>query len=116
MKKSVKLYGIKNCSTVQKAIKWLTNKDFEVEFHDFKKEKLTEELIGEWLSSIPVETLINKRGLTWRKLTDEEKDMIHCKNISGLIITYPTILKRPVVNHNNDWLVGFNESEWLERF
>jgi arsenate reductase-like glutaredoxin family protein len=39
----ITLYGINNCDTVKKALKWLTANAIEYQFYDFKKQELTPE-------------------------------------------------------------------------
>jgi arsenate reductase len=116
MQKSVKMYGIKNCDTVRKAIKWLNEKAIDSTFYDLKKESLDDKLIIEWLESVDKDKLINKRGLTWRKLPDEEKQLDSTKAIISLIKTNPTVLKRPVLFNGDFWSVGFNADDWNDLF
>ena len=67
------LYGITNCATVKKARLWLDENNIAYQFVDFKKTPPTAEQLKYWLASIPLDTLINKRGTTWRKLTPEQQ-------------------------------------------
>ena len=69
-----KLYGIPNCDTVKKARTWLSSHNIEVDFHDYKKEGITKEKLKQWSKEAGWETLLNKKGTTWRQLPAETGD------------------------------------------
>lgn len=116
MTNKVEVYGIKNCDTVRKSLKWLDANNFEVNFHDFKKETLSSELVEKWFEQLDSAILINKRGTTWRKLNDEQKALTERDDLVQLIIDNPSIVKRPVVLFKDSWSVAFNIDEWQQRF
>ena len=105
----LQLYGIPNCDSVQKAMKFLRTNTIPFRFHDFKKEQLTKEKIGEWCEKIPVEQILNKRSTTWKLLSDDER--IRAETLSGavaLMAAYNNLLKRPVTEISGIILTGFN--------
>ncbi|PSF14341.1 ArsC family reductase [Marinobacter fuscus] len=108
----MKLYGIKNCDTVKKARKWLDEQGLDYQFHDFKKDGLSEEKLAEWEQAIGWETLLNKRGTTWRKLPDDVKDNIDARSARQVMLENTSIIKRPVVERDNTVSIGFNAEEW----
>ena len=108
----MKLYGIRNCDTVKKARKWLDDNGIAYEFHDFKKDGLTSEKLSQWEQAIGWETLINKRGTTWRKLPDELRDTISAQSAHQIMLENTSIIKRPVVERGDEVTVGFNADEW----
>ena len=112
----MKLYGIKNCDTVKKARKWLDEAGISYDFHDFKKDGLSPELLGNWEQTIGWETLLNRRGTTWRKLPDEVRDTIGAQSAHDIMLDNPSIIKRPVVDHGGDISVGFNADDWASKF
>lgn len=116
MTKNLQIYGIKNCDTVKKALKWLQNNQIEADFHDFKKEELDKSLVKQWFEQIDHSVLINKRGTTWRKLSDADKNLTDESALIKLVIDNPSLVKRPVVLHKNQWYVGFKEDEWQQRY
>ena len=109
---SVILYGIKNCDTVKKARKWLDANCVPYTFHDFRLDGINKTLVNNFLKQIDVETLINKRGTTWRKLSDKEKEIKTKSQAVELMIENPTIIKRPVLDANNKFFVGFSEESY----
>ena len=111
----MKLYGIKNCDTVKKARKWLDDQGISYEFHDFKKDGLGSEKLSEWEQAIGWETLLNRRGTTWRKLPDEVRDNINAQSAHDIMLENPSIIKRPVVEHDGEVFVGFKADEWAEK-
>ena len=116
MTKKVQMYGIKNCDTVRKSIKWLTEKQIDCEFHDLKKEVLESALIVEWLESVEKDKLINRRGLTWIKIPTEDKLLNDQDAVIQLIQTNPTVVKRPVIFNGVFWSVGFTPEDWDNLF
>jgi arsenate reductase len=105
----ITLYGIKNCDTVKKARKWLEDHSVPYSFHDFRVDGINKTLVNNFLKQIDLETLINKRGTTWRKLSDEEKEIKNKTQAVELMIKNPTIIKRPVLELNNKLIVGFSD-------
>ncbi|MBP6344340.1 arsenate reductase [Neisseriaceae bacterium CLB008] len=111
------LYGIPNCSTVKKARTWLDEQSHLYTFVDFKKQAPTADLIATWLKDVPLATLINKRGTTWRKLSAEEQASAEDVNAAtALMMAHPSIIKRPVLVHNQHAQVGFSEEAYAQTF
>lgn len=107
------IFGIKSCDTMKKAFQWLDGKKIAYIFHDFKKGNLTKEEIEIWMKDISIEEIINKKGTTWRKCTDEEKASISDRNKTiELILKNPSIVKRPLVQMGKKHIVGFNPEQW----
>ncbi|HTN33872.1 MAG TPA: ArsC family reductase [Marinobacter sp.] len=108
----MKIYGIKNCDTVKKACKWLDEQGISYQFHDFKKDGLTQSLLTRWEKLIGWDTLINRRGTTWRKLPEEVRTTINSQSAHAIMLANPSIIKRPVVEYEGVAFVGFNADEW----
>jgi arsenate reductase len=108
------LYGIKNCDTVKKARRWLDAHSVDYEFHDFRQQGLEENTIREWLQSVEWESLLNKRGTTWRKLEDPRKDSLNETIAIELMLENPTLIKRPVLVNHSTTIVGFNEDVYQQ--
>ena len=106
------LYGIPNCDTVRKARKWLTAHQIEYQFHDFRKDGLDTAQLVAWVREAGWETLLNKRGTTWRKLDDPTKASINKTSAIQLMQEEPTLIKRPVLEHKKKITVGFSESTY----
>lgn len=113
MKKT--LYGIPNCDTVKKARTWLADQGIEFTFHDFKKQGLDRATAAQWLSQIEWQTLVNRKGTTWRNLSDERKAAI-VDNASALdlILETPSVVKRPVLDRGGKFSVGFSDAQYQE--
>ncbi|KZX78977.1 arsenate reductase [Oleiphilus sp. HI0009] len=107
MSTSTKIYGIKACDTMKKATTWLTNHDIEFEFHDYKKSGITQEKLEFWLSHVEWDQLINKRGTTWRKLSDEQKTDVNNQKAIVLMLENQSLIKRPLIEYNNQVYLGF---------
>lgn len=112
----MKLYGIPNCSTVKKARVWLDENKINYEFHDFKKRGVTQSTLDNWLKQQPWEKLINRAGMTWRKLSDETKaNITDNTSASELMMEKTSVIKRPILEKNSEILcLGFNEDTYKE--
>lgn len=110
------IYGIKNCDTVQKARRWLEANGVTFQFHDFRNDGIDEKIIGQWLQSVSWETLLNKRSTTWRQVDQTQRDSINKENAIKLMLTTPSIIKRPVLVTNDTVLVGFDEARYQALF
>lgn len=112
----ITLYGINNCDTVKKAIKWLKQQDISHEFYDFKKQPLTSELLTELVQLNSWETLLNKRSTTYRNLPDEIKNNLTDDVIFTAVLAQPTLLKRPLLRMNNTLHLGFKPEQYQDIF
>lgn len=105
----VRVYGIKNCDSVKKALKFFEAHNIACELVDFKTTPVDCATINHWLQSVDIKTLFNTRGTTYRTLglkaldlTDDEKASWLCKE--------NMLIKRPVVEYDGKVLVAFNQS------
>ncbi len=106
-------YGIPNCDTVKKARLWLEANGLDYAFHDYKKEGADADKLAAWIADKGVDVVLNKRGTTYRKLSDTEKAAAADSHKAvTLLVQNPSMIKRPVVEHANGILVGFKEDEW----
>ncbi len=113
---SITLYGIKNCDTVKKARKWLDSHDINHNFHDVRIDGLPEVLLDQWIAELGWETLLNRRGTTWRQQPDEIKTSIDSSSARALMLEFPAIIKRPVLETPVQRHVGFKEADYLHIF
>lgn len=106
----MKVYGIKNCNTVAKTLKWLDDHNVKYEFHDFKKLGVSKEKLEEWSQNAGWEPLLNKRGTTWKKLDPDTQLSINTKEDAfSLMQDKTSVIKRPVIESNNKLIIGFDE-------
>ena len=106
----MKLYGIPNCNTVKKARSWLETYGIAYEFHDFKKQGVTQALLSGWLKQVGWQKLLKKTGPTWGQLPDAVKASIKDDTSAlALMLEKPNVIKRPVLEHNGKVLAtGFS--------
>lgn len=110
---SIEMYGIPNCDTVKKARKWLDANGQDYTFHDYKKEGADPKKVAAWIDAKSVDVVLNRRGMTFRKLSDAEKESAADSHQAvALLVQHPSMIKRPVVEHAAGILVGFKEDEW----
>jgi len=110
----IKVYGIKNCDSVRKAIKYLKAQEIPYEFVDFRETSVDETEISKWLKSTDIKTLFNTRGTTYRilklkelNLNDDEKQKWLSKE--------NMLIKRPVIAFDDKIIVGYDASLYQEK-
>lgn len=107
----VKIFGIKNCDTMKKAIKWLGDNDVDFEFHDYRKDGLNVDMVRGFVAEFGLDLVINKRGTTWRKLPDDVKDNLCEKDAITLLVENEAMIKRPIFNLGIKKIIGFSKKE-----
>ncbi len=112
------LYGIPNCNTVKKARDWLAEHLITVEFHDFKKHGLDEATSKNWLQQTEWSKLVNRRGLTWRGLSEERKLAIQDDaSAVALMLEKTSVIKRPLLEQDGRLLhIGFDAAAYEKIF
>ncbi|HHH37959.1 MAG TPA: ArsC family reductase [Sedimenticola sp.] len=110
------IYGIKNCDTMKKALRWLDGHAVAYRFHDFKKEGLAPEKLLQWVDAVGWERLLNRRGMMWRKLDPATRDNIDRESAIEVMLQTPTIIKRPVLEYDGQVEVGFSEARYQALF
>lgn len=108
------VYAIPNCNTVKKALDWLQKNKIAYEFHDYKKKGITATVLTNWCKQVGWETLVNKKGATWRQLTpDVQASITTQKAAIALMMEKTSIIKRPLIEENGKILaLGFDETEY----
>ena len=112
----ITLYGIPNCDTMKKARTWLTKNGIEYRFHDYKKAGIDEGTLRSWVDELGWETLLNTRGMMWRKVPQSVKDDIDQDSAIALMLETPSIIKRPVLDIGGTRHVGFKPETYTQLF
>lgn len=112
MPTSITLYGIPNCDTVKKARQWLDSNGTAYRFHDFRKDGLTEPEVKRWIDALGWETVLNRKGTTWRQLPEDVRNSVSDKNIAKLLVEHPTLIKRPVLETGTQIHCGFKADDY----
>ena len=113
----ITLFGIPNCDTVKRARAWLDGHGVGYQFHDFKKQGLPEAALDRWLSELGWETVVNRRGTTWRRLDDATRaGVTDAASARAVLLANPSLVKRPVVQWASPAGVtaGFDAERWKD--
>ena len=123
---TITIYGIKSCSTMKKAFTKLDELGVNYDFHDYKKQGIDKDTIQRWVNELGIDKVLNKRGTTWRKLEDAQKQAADSDvdNAIDLLIENTSMIKRPIVegqlaDKNNGQLIllcGFDAAEFDKIF
>ncbi len=123
---TITIYGIKSCSTMKKAFTKLDELDISYHFHDYKKQGIDKTSVQRWVNELGIDKVLNKRGTTWRKLDDAQKQAADTSvdNAIELLVENTSMIKRPIVEgklqDNNQGrsilLCGFDEEMFNSTF
>jgi len=110
------IYGIKTCSTVGKARKFMKENNIEFDFVDYKVESVDETKIREWLKEVDMKVLFNTRGTKYRTLKLKELNLDDEGKIEWMA-KENYLLKRPVIEYGEGKvLVAYNEEVYRKIF
>ncbi|MGP5201148.1 arsenate reductase [Psychrobacter aquimaris] len=121
---TITIYGIKSCSTMKKAFTKLDELGVSYDFHDYKKQGIDKETVQRWVDKLGIDKVLNKRGTTWRKLDDNQKQASDASldNAIDLLVENTSMIKRPIVEgervdkNQPILLCGFDEAEFERVF
>jgi Spx/MgsR family transcriptional regulator len=108
----IQLHGIPNCDSVKKARRWLEGQGLDYAFHDYKKEGADPQKMRAWADTLGWEKMLNRRGTTFRQLDEAEKVDIDEAKAIALMAQHPSLIQRPLVEHDGGVLIGFDADEW----
>ena len=103
------------CSTCQKAQKWLEDNKIEYTQRNIKEKNPTAVELKEWVarSEQPLHRFFNTNGLVYKsmQLRDKLLTMPDDEQIA-LLATNGMLVKRPILIGDDMVLVSFHEDEW----
>lgn len=113
----IKVYGIKNCNTVKSALDWLNKNQISYEFHDYKAKGITADKLKSWSKQVGWESLVNKRGTTWRQLDEKTQQRVVNENAAiDLMVEKTSVIKRPLIERDDKVVaLGFAEEDYRDR-
>jgi len=107
----ITIYGIKNCDSVKKAIKYMKKYDLIYNFIDFKETPVDAKKVATWALKVPMEKLFNTRGTTYRTLKLKEKNLDN-KEKESWLSKENMLIKRPVIEYDDQVIVAFEEANY----
>ncbi|HPF45431.1 MAG: arsenate reductase [Alphaproteobacteria bacterium] len=107
----IKIYGIKNCDTMKRAMKYLDSQGVDYIFHDYRKDGVDEDLIRRWVMEYGLDVVLNKKGTTWRKLPESVKGSLDTQGAIKLLCENEAMIKRPVFELGDKCIIGFSKNE-----
>ncbi|KXI28790.1 ArsC family reductase [Paraglaciecola hydrolytica] len=110
------LYGIKNCDTIKKAKTWLTQQEIAFQFHDYRTDGITAEWLKETEKHLGWELMLNKKGTTFRQLSESQKQDLNQESALSLMLEFPAMIKRPILIHQQHYYCGFKAEQYHEIF
>jgi arsenate reductase (glutaredoxin) len=113
---TVTIYGIRNCSTVQKARAWLDAHGIAYAFHDYKTAGAPPALVARFADALGWEKLLNRSGLTFRRLPDADKADLDAAKALALMSAHPSLIRRPVLDRDGALSVGFRPEDYAAAF
>jgi len=110
------MYGIANCDTIKKARTWLDDHAVAFAFHDYKTAGIDRPTLEGWIAEHGWETLLNRAGTTFRKLSEAERTDLNAGKAILLMMAQPSMIKRPVLDLGDRRIVGFQPDAYAAAF
>jgi Spx/MgsR family transcriptional regulator len=110
------LYGIPNCDTVKKARRWLDAHRVDYRFHDLRKDGLDRIRLQRWEQQLGWETMLNRRGTTWRRLPEDRRTQINRDTALAVMLEQPAMIRRPLLEHGRHLELGFSPDAYRALF
>ncbi len=107
----VTVYGLKNCDTCRKALKWLAERNIEHRFHDLRADGVDASTLNLWINEIGWERLLNRRSTTWRQLPEAMQQNVTPVSAATLMLAHPELIKRPVFDLGGHYMAGFGADQ-----
>jgi Spx/MgsR family transcriptional regulator len=111
-----RIYGIKNCDTIKKARKWLEQQQLPHQYIDYRQDGINAALLAEFMQQLEWQQLLNTKGTTFRALPDADKQQLTAEKAVQLMLAQPAIIKRPVLEHDGKFYLGFSEQSYQTLF
>ncbi|WP_158858413.1 Spx/MgsR family RNA polymerase-binding regulatory protein [Lunatibacter salilacus] len=114
---AVKVYGIKNCNTMKKTFQLFEKEGMDYEFVDYKKQAPTADLLQGFLKKISLDELVNRKGTTYKKLSDNEKAAtLNVDSAIPILQEKSSMIKRPIIVFKDGNIhAGLNEEAILAK-
>lgn len=113
---TIQVYGIKNCDTVKKVLKWLTDNNITHQLHDYRIDGLSTDFLQHAEAAFGWENLVNKRSTTWRNLDEAVKNNLDRTTALKVLLEQPTLIKRPIILQDGIALIGFDVKQYEQTF
>ncbi len=110
------IYGIPNCDSIRKARQWFEANGIEYTFVDFRQSTLSRDKVARWIEAAGHKILINKRSTTWKQMKDSDRHEVEHGDSLSVLLAHPTLIKRPVLEHQDNTIVGFSADDYASRF
>ena len=110
------IYGLKSCDSCRNARKWLDANGYEFTFHDVRGDGLDESMLVRWTKKLDWEKLLNKKSLTWRKISEVDRASMNEKRAIASFLQHPTLIKRPLLECDEFIAVGFSPDNYAKLF
>lgn len=113
--KEVILYWLPNCSTCQKAEKFLGNRNVKIsEFRNLKENQLSREEVEKLAEkSGGADKLFSRRARQYREMKLNERELSESEMLDLMSAEY-TFIKRPVIVSGESAIAGFSEKSYKE--
>lgn len=113
---TVIIYGIKNCDTMKKTFAWLGAHGVAYDFHDYKTAGVTSAQLTRWCRAAGWQTVLNRSGITFRKLDDPDKEALTQAKAIALMMAQPSMIKRPILEADGELEIGFKPERYAALF
>ena len=104
------VYHLTKCSTCQKAIAALKDAGHQLDLVDVRDDGVPAEVLEQLEAAVGFEKLANRASMTWRGLSDADKENFNREKALALIAENPSLMKRPAIVAGDEVHVGWTKA------
>ncbi len=104
------VYHLTKCSTCQKAIAALSEAGHQLTLVDVRQQGVPRAALETLEAAVGYERLANKASMTWRGLSEADKQEFDREKALELIAENPSLMKRPAIVAGDDIYIGWTKS------
>ena len=108
----IKLFGVPSCNKIRDAKVILESNNIEYQFINVKKTPIPEKQLKEIIKQLGMEKVLNKQGLTYKKLGLKQMNLNNTQQLQWLL-KEQSMIKRPLLENNGHYLIDSEESTIL---
>lgn len=112
----VKIYGIKNCDMMKKALHWLDSHQIDYAFYDYKKSGVDIPILIQAMNEHGWDRVINRSGTSWRKLPEKTRAAMTQQTAIEAAQQNPSLIRRPLMYLNKKTYLGFDAAIYAGLF
>jgi len=108
----IKVFGVPTCDKIKKTHSLLSSYEIPFEFVNLRKNALSKTKLQNIVEQLGLETVLNRKGMLFRKLGLKEKDLSD-EQLFEELFNEQGMIKRPLIEKDNTFMCGYDQNKIL---